>query len=94
MPIAAALSPFRLPSFPLDFHGADLRVPLVSGAHVRYVNLDCAASPPCLRAAHDAVQRALPWYGSVNRGAGYASEVSTRLLASSRAAIHGFVGAR
>ena len=94
MPPAAALSRSRLPSFPLEFYGADLRVPLVSGEQVRYVNLDCAASPPCLRAAHDAVQRALPWYGSVNRGAGYASEVSTRLLASSRAAIHAFAGAR
>ena len=94
MPLAAALSRCRVPSFPLEFYGADLRVPLVSGGQVRYVNLDCAASPPCLRAAHDAVQRALPWYGSVNRGAGYASEVSTRLLASSRAAIHELVGAR
>ncbi len=94
MPTAAALPRSPVPCLPLESYGADLRVPLVTGEQVRYVNLDCAASPPCLRAAHDAVQRALPWYGSVNRGAGYASEVSTRLLASSREAIHRFVGAR
>ncbi|HTO96705.1 MAG TPA: aminotransferase class V-fold PLP-dependent enzyme [Myxococcales bacterium] len=81
-------------ALPLEVEGADLRVPLVSGEQVRYVNLDCAASPPCLRAAHEAVRRALPWYGSVNRGAGFASAVSTRLLASARESIRGFAGAR
>jgi selenocysteine lyase/cysteine desulfurase len=91
---AAALSRIALPSLPLDVFGAHLPVPLVSGEQVRYVNLDCAASPPCLRAAHDAVQSALPWYGSVNRGAGFASAVSTRLLASARESIRSFVGAR
>ncbi|MFL5415199.1 MAG: aminotransferase class V-fold PLP-dependent enzyme [Myxococcales bacterium] len=79
---------------PLDVYGADLLVPLVTGGLVRHANLDCAASPPCLRAAHEAVASALPWYGSVNRGAGYASAVSTRLLERARAAIGAFVGAR
>jgi selenocysteine lyase/cysteine desulfurase len=90
----AAPAPAAVASLPLDVLGAHLRVPLVTGEQVRYVNLDCAASPPCLRAAHEAVERALPWYGSVNRGAGFASAVSTRLLASAREAIRGFVGAR
>ena len=93
MPPAAARS-HPVPALPLDVLGSDLRVPLVDGERVRYVNLDCAASPPCLRAAHDAVARALPWYGSVNRGAGFASEVSTRLLSSARQAIRDFTGAR
>jgi selenocysteine lyase/cysteine desulfurase len=78
----------------LDFFGADLVVPLVTGERVRYVNLDCAASPPCLKAAHDAVLRALPAYASVHRGAGYASVLSTRLFEQSREEIGAFVGAR
>ena len=83
-----------VPALPLDVFGADLLVPLVTGERVRAANLDSAASPPCLRAAHDAIVAALPWYGSVNRGAGYASSVSTRLLESARAAIGAFAGAR
>jgi selenocysteine lyase/cysteine desulfurase len=83
-----------VPGLPLDVYGADLLVPLVTGDRVRHVNLDCAASPPCLRAAHDAVVSALPWYGSVHRGAGFGSAVSTRLLESARAAIGAFAGAR
>ena len=83
-----------VPALPLDVFGSDLLVPLVTGERIRQVNLDSAASPPCLRAAHDAVVAALPWYGSVNRGAGYASAVSTQLLESARAAIGAFAGAR
>ncbi|MGZ6125356.1 MAG: aminotransferase class V-fold PLP-dependent enzyme [Myxococcales bacterium] len=94
MPPAAAQFPSPVPALPLDVLGAELEVPLVSGETVRYANLDCAASAPCLRAVHEAVQRALPWYGSVNRGAGFVSAVSTRLLASARETIRDFVGAR
>jgi selenocysteine lyase/cysteine desulfurase len=83
-----------VPGLPLDVYGADLLVPLVTGERVRHVNLDCAASPPCLRAAHDAVVSALPWYASVHRGAGFLSTVSTRLLESARASIGAFAGAR
>jgi len=83
-----------VPALPLDVFGSDLLIPLVTGERIRPVNLDSAASPPCLRAAHDAIVSALPWYGSVNRGAGYASSVSTQLLESARAAIGAFVGAR
>ncbi|HEY6912656.1 MAG TPA: aminotransferase class V-fold PLP-dependent enzyme [Myxococcales bacterium] len=86
--------PLAVSGLPLDVYGADLRVPLVTGERVPHVNLDCAASPPCLRAAHEAVVSALPWYGSVHRGAGFGSAVSTRLLESARAAIGAFAGAR
>ncbi len=83
-----------VPALPLEAFGADLLVPLVTGERARYVNLDCAASPPCARAAGDAVTAALPWYSSVHRGAGFASAVSTALLESSRRTIGAFVGAR
>ena len=74
--------------------GADLQVPLVSGGAVRYVNLDCAATAPCLQSVQDAVQNLLPWYSSVHRGAGFTSTVTTEVLAASRETIARFVHAR
>lgn len=74
--------------------GADLRVPLVTGELVPYVNLDYAASAPCLTAVRDAVDAALPWYSSVHRGAGFASQVTTRAYERARESVRRFVGAR
>jgi selenocysteine lyase/cysteine desulfurase len=72
----------------------DLRVPLVTGAQVLYVNLDHAASAPCLAAVKAAVDAVLPWSASVHRGAGFASTVCSELFAGARAEIAAFVGAR
>jgi selenocysteine lyase/cysteine desulfurase len=58
------------------------------------VNLDYAASAPALQAVADHVAEVLPYYASVHRGAGYASQVSTNLYESARAEISSFVGAR
>ena len=44
---------------------------------LREINLDYAATTPALQAAVDAVNAFLPWYGSVHRGGGRRSEVST-----------------
>ena len=74
--------------------GADLQAPLVQGGRARYVNLDYAASAPALAAVTDHLQRALPLYASVHRGAGYASQVSTAAYTAARADVAGFVGAR
>jgi selenocysteine lyase/cysteine desulfurase len=74
--------------------GADLPVPLVTGGTLPYANLDYAASAPALTAVAEHVATALPFYASVHRGAGYASQVSTALLENSRACIGRFVGAR
>jgi selenocysteine lyase/cysteine desulfurase len=74
--------------------GAGLTVPLVDGREVPYANLDHAASAPCLRAVRDAVDELLPWYASVHRGAGFASQVSTRVYEQARDAVRSFVGAR
>jgi selenocysteine lyase/cysteine desulfurase len=74
--------------------GAHLQAPLVTGRVVRHVNLDYAASAPALQAVADHVAEVLPYYASVHRGAGYASQVSTNLYESARAAIGRFVGAR
>lgn len=45
--------------------GANVELPLVSGGVRRYVNLDYAASAPCLVAVKQAVDELLPWYSSV-----------------------------
>ncbi|WP_233157916.1 aminotransferase class V-fold PLP-dependent enzyme [Actinokineospora bangkokensis] len=74
--------------------GARLEVPLVDGTRVRYANLDHAASAPALEAVRDAVDELLPWYASVHRGAGFASQVCTRVHEQARAVLRRFVGAR
>ncbi|MFA1538303.1 aminotransferase class V-fold PLP-dependent enzyme [Actinomadura sp. DLS-62] len=73
--------------------GADVPVPLRDGRHVPYANFDYAASAPCLEAVHEAVTRALPYYSSVHRGAGYASQVTTGAYEEARETVRSFVGA-
>jgi selenocysteine lyase/cysteine desulfurase len=84
-PVSLALPPVA---------GAELTVPLVDGRRVPYANLDHAASAPCLATVRDAVDELLPWYASVHRGAGFASQVSTRIYERARDVVRGFVGAR
>jgi selenocysteine lyase/cysteine desulfurase len=74
--------------------GGDLQVPLLDGSWCRYANLDYAASAPALGSVAAHVQQVLPYYASVHRGAGYASQVSTALLEDAREAVGDFVGAR
>lgn len=74
--------------------GARLTVPLLDGRQVGYANLDHAASAPCLDAVRDAVDELLPWYASVHRGAGFASQVCTRVYTQARDTLRRFVGAR
>jgi selenocysteine lyase/cysteine desulfurase len=74
--------------------GANLTVPLATGGEVQYANLDHAASAPCLRAVQNAVDELLPWYASVHRGAGFASQVSTKVYERARDVLREFVGAR
>ncbi|HEY4094554.1 MAG TPA: aminotransferase class V-fold PLP-dependent enzyme [Baekduia sp.] len=78
----------------LELVGGDLQVPLVDGEWVRYANLDNAASAPALRQVADTVAELLPYYGSVHRGAGFASLVSTEAYTRAREIVRGFVGAR
>lgn len=74
--------------------GADLQSPLIDGTAVRYVNLDYAASTPALRQVNDYVQSVLPYYASVHRGAGYASQISTSLYENARRTVRTFIGGR
>ena len=78
----------------LPVSGGDLTVPLVDGGHTPYVNLDYAASAPCLRAVAARVEALLPYSASVHRGAGYASQVCTALFESAREDVRRFIGGR
>lgn len=73
--------------------GADVPVPVRDGGQVPYANFDYAASAPCLEAVHEAVTHALPYYSSVHRGAGYASQVTTRAYEEARETVRSFLGA-
>jgi selenocysteine lyase/cysteine desulfurase len=88
----AAADPAVAPLLPVV--GAGGHVPLVDGRTTRYVDLDVAASAPALAVVADAVTQVLPLYGSVHRGAGWTSQVSTALYENARASIGQFVGAR
>jgi len=55
------------------------------------VNLDYAATTPALKAASDAVLRLLPAYGSVHRGGGARSRITTDAYEEARAAVAEFV---
>ncbi|HLU58043.1 MAG TPA: aminotransferase class V-fold PLP-dependent enzyme [Pseudonocardia sp.] len=92
--MTAVLSSRRGTCAPATVTGADLRVPLVTGGRVRYANLDLAASAPALTAVADHVSALLPYYASVHRGAGYASQVCTAVLEKARETVATFVGAR
>lgn len=71
--------------------GDDAIVPLVTGKAERYRNFDYAASTSPLLTVHAAVQEFLPWYGSVHRGAGFKSQVSTAAYEGARSAVRAFL---
>ncbi|WP_430644798.1 aminotransferase class V-fold PLP-dependent enzyme [Agromyces sp. GXS1127] len=92
----ASVAPSARPApVPLaDLVDAGLEVPVLGGRTVRHVNLDLAASAPALTAVAAHVGAVLPYYASVHRGTGYASQASTALLEDARVAVAGRVGAR
>ncbi|MFF4155608.1 aminotransferase class V-fold PLP-dependent enzyme [Streptomyces sp. NPDC001678] len=79
---------------PLPVLGRDVRVPLATGGEVTYAALDYAASAPALQRVWDDVAAYAPYYGSVHRGAGYLSQLSTDLFEGCRATVASFLGCR
>ncbi|MET7758049.1 aminotransferase class V-fold PLP-dependent enzyme [Streptomyces sp. NPDC005389] len=79
---------------PLPVLGADVRVPLITGDEVSYGALDYAASAPVLSSVWDDVSAYMPYYGSVHRGAGHLSQLSTDLFEQSRRTVADFLGCR
>ncbi len=80
----------RLPLTVAHDHG----VPTVHRTVVDAANFDHGATTPALISVRDAVELALPTYGSVHRGAGRASRVTTDWFEQARVTIGEFVGAR
>ncbi|MCX5148149.1 aminotransferase class V-fold PLP-dependent enzyme [Streptomyces sp. NBC_00320] len=91
-PVAAPVDPAR--AEPLAVLGRDVTVPLVTGGEVTYAALDYAASAPALQRVWDDVAAYAPYYGSVHRGAGYLSQLSTDLFEQSRATVAEFLDCR
>ncbi|MEV8089955.1 aminotransferase class V-fold PLP-dependent enzyme [Streptomyces nigra] len=79
---------------PLPVLGSDVTVPLVTGGEVTYAALDYAASAPALQRVWDDVAAYAPYYGSVHRGAGYLSQLSTDLFENARRTVAEFLGCR
>ncbi|BAU82673.1 aminotransferase [Streptomyces laurentii] len=79
---------------PLPVLGRDVTVPLADGGEITYAALDYAASAPALQRVWDDVAAYAPYYGSVHRGAGYLSQLSTDLFENSRAEIARFLDCR
>ncbi|MFC9928955.1 aminotransferase class V-fold PLP-dependent enzyme [Streptomyces sp. NPDC127190] len=79
---------------PLPVLGRDVTVPLVTGGEVTYAALDYAASAPALQRVWDDVAAYAPYYGSVHRGAGYLSQLSTDLFENARRTVSDFLGCR
>ncbi|MFI9830772.1 aminotransferase class V-fold PLP-dependent enzyme [Streptomyces sp. NPDC051913] len=79
---------------PLPVLGRNVTVPLVTGGEVTYAALDYAASAPALQRVWDDVAAYAPYYGSVHRGAGYLSQLSTDLFENARKTVADFLGCR
>ncbi|MFI8208878.1 aminotransferase class V-fold PLP-dependent enzyme [Streptomyces werraensis] len=96
MPAAAATTVAAEPSVraPLPVLGRDVAVPLVTGGEVTYAALDYAASAPALQRVWDDVAAYAPYYGSVHRGAGYLSQLSTDLFENARRTVAEFLDCR
>jgi cysteine desulfurase/selenocysteine lyase len=71
--------------------GSNLHVTLANGKQVPLINFDNAATTPPLRSVLEAIERFAPWYGSVHRGGGIKSEVTTRLYEEARWLVADFV---
>ncbi|MDP7324471.1 MAG: aminotransferase class V-fold PLP-dependent enzyme, partial [Candidatus Woesearchaeota archaeon] len=68
------------------------QVTLLNGKKVKYVNLDNAATTKPFKAVVEMISKNLVEYGSVHRGAGQHSKISTDKYEKSREAIGKFVG--
>ncbi|MFD5551149.1 aminotransferase class V-fold PLP-dependent enzyme [Streptomyces goshikiensis] len=91
---AATAAAQPLAAAPLAVLGRDVTVPLVTGGEVSYAALDYAASAPALQRVWDDVAAYAPYYGSVHRGAGYLSQLSTDLFEQSRVTVAEFLDCR
>lgn len=68
-------------------------IPLLQGGLGQYTNLDNASTTPPLRSVREAVDALLDVYGSIGRGAGFKSRITTAACEAAREMVSSFVGA-
>ena len=73
--------------------GVDRKVPIHDGREVPYVNLDNAATTPAFTSVVECSRMFLEWYGSIHRGTGLKSQISTHAYERCREVVADFVGA-
>ncbi|WP_160679668.1 aminotransferase class V-fold PLP-dependent enzyme [Clostridium sp. C8-1-8] len=66
------------------FVGIEQAVPLANGRNITPINFDNAATTPPLKRVLYCVNKFLPLYGSIGRGKGYKSKISTELYNEAR----------
>jgi len=89
-------SEFSGPINPVDLFAREIlnyQVDTERLGRVKYVNLDNAATTPPLLSVQKGVEEYLRSYGSVHRGAGTKSKISTDIYEDTRQVIKDFVGA-
>ncbi|MDB4304207.1 aminotransferase class V-fold PLP-dependent enzyme [Desulfosarcina sp.] len=72
--------------------GVDREVPLINGTCRSYVNFDNAATTPAFKSVLNKVNEFSEWYGSVHRGTGFKSLLSTHIYDKCRQKVLQFVG--
>lgn len=74
------------------FLGLDTQVPLAAGGSALGINFDNGATTPPLISVMEEINRFAPLYGSVHRGAGYKSVISSQIYEQARTEVLKFVG--
>ena len=77
---------------PLSLVGDGVLVPCIDGIERPYASLDAAASTGALPSVMESVQKFLPLYSSIHRGAGYKSQIATTEYENAREAALRFAG--
>ncbi|MDT0318880.1 aminotransferase class V-fold PLP-dependent enzyme [Streptomyces millisiae] len=93
-PVAPAAPSTTAVPASLEVLSAGVRAPLAGGGDVEYAALDYAASAPVLRRVWEEVAEYAPYYGSVHRGTGHLSRLSTELFERSRETVAAFLDCR
>lgn len=88
-----SLAPTHQSATPATVSGG-VGVPTLHGTVVEFANLDHGATAPALVPVAQAVASVQRTYGSVHRGAGYASRITTEWFERAREEVAEFVGAR
>ena len=73
--------------------GLNTPIILANGRQAPLINFDNAATTPPLKSVLEAVENYGPWYGSVHRGGGAKSEVTSRMYEEARGLVADFVQA-